>query len=362
MNKDKQKPSQRTTIAPPVHDWMSPITEDKPCGVDLEYDPEFVVLSAAVAARADAQYGNFVGVPEPVNWTEVARECRALMMRSKDIRLAVLYTRCCTRLKAAAGLAEGMALLAGWLEAWPELIHPQPDVDEDRAVALEIRMNALQALTDTGGLLSDLREIALTRSTATRLQVRDVERAFAHPRAADALAPDSVARQIEELHMQRPSPLTGFDDALRSIGNIEAWCREQLDTHVPDLSALAKLLSHFKARPGVSIEPQPRAEEPVMTEFVPSGEGVAMPAAIDMSDVVPASPPQTLQTGSVIVDRHAALNMMRHARHWFEQHEPSSPIPVLLRRAEQFVGKSYVDVIKAVPADLLAQWESEQQT
>jgi type VI secretion system protein ImpA len=54
--------------------------------------------------------------------------------------------------------------------------------------------------------------------------------------------------------------------------------------------------------------------------------------------------------------------MMRDARHWFEQHEPSSPIPVLLRRAEQFVGKPYVDVVKAIPADLLAQWESEQQT
>lgn len=361
MKKDKQNSLQHATIAPPVHDWMSPIRDDNPCGPDLEYDPEFVVLSAAVAARDEAQYGNFVGVPEPVNWSEVARDSRALMMRSKDIRLAVLYTRCCTRLKAAAGLAEGMALLAAWLEAWPQLIHPQPDVDEDREIAREIRMNALQALTDTDGLLSDLREIALTRTTATRLQVRDVERAFAHPRPADALAPDSVTRQIEALHMQRPSPLAGFDDALDSLASIEAWCGEHLDTSVPDLSALAKLLSHFKARPGISTETQP-AEEPTMAALTPSGEAMATPPVADMQGVTRASSPQALRADSTIMDRHGALNMIRHARQWFEQHEPSNPIPVLLRRAEQFVGKPYIEVVKAIPADLLAQWESEQQT
>jgi predicted component of type VI protein secretion system len=133
-----------------------------------------------VAAKAEAQYGNFVGSPEPVNWSDVDRDCRRLMMRSKDIRLAVLFIRCRSRLAGAAGLAEGTGLLAVWLAAFPDEIHPQPGVDADRDAALEIRMNALQALTDPGGLLADAREIALVRSTATRLQVRDVERAFAH--------------------------------------------------------------------------------------------------------------------------------------------------------------------------------------
>ena len=57
-------------------------------------------------------------------------------------------------------------------------------------------------------------------------------------------------------------------------------------------------------------------------------------------------------------DRHAALNLIREARVWFEQHEPSSPIPVLLKRAERLVGKRYADVVTAIPLDLLTQWES----
>jgi len=64
-----------------------------------------------------------------------------------------------------------------------------------------------------------------------------------------------------------------------------------------------------------------------------------------------------MRTGAV--DRHAALELIREARHWFEQHEPSSPIPVLLRRAEQFVGKRYAEVVKAISPEMLAQWESD---
>ena len=113
-----------------MHDWMVPVEAEAPCGPDLEYDPECLVLSAKVTAKAEAQYGNFVGSPEPVNWSDVDRDCRRLMMRSKDIRLAVLFIRCRSRLAGAAGLAEGTGLLAVWLAAFPDEIHPQPGVDD----------------------------------------------------------------------------------------------------------------------------------------------------------------------------------------------------------------------------------------
>ncbi|WP_321789234.1 ImpA family type VI secretion system protein [Paraburkholderia sp. J94] len=341
------------------HDWMAPISAGEPCGVDLEYDPEFVVLSASVAAKADAQYGDFVGTPEPVNWSDVDRDCRRLMVRSKDLRLALLFIRCRTRLAAAAGFAEGLGLLAGWLMTFPDLVHPQLGVDEDRSAALEIRMNALQSLTDADGLISDLREIALTRSTQTRLQLRDVERAFAHPRPSDALTPDSVTRQLEELRMQRPSVLSGFDDAMESLTAIEGWCREHLGVYTPDLTAIKRLLRHVAIAPGSrQVEAAAEEEGDVQADAEESTALIELPAASGESDADALPEPMTPRTTARASDRHAALNLIREARYWFEQHEPSSPIPVLLRRAEQFVGKRYADVVHAIPAELLAQWES----
>lgn len=340
--------------------------------MDLEYDPEYVVMSARSTVQPDAQYGNFVGSADPVNWSDIDRDCRRLMLRTKDIRIAVLFTRCRTRLGGAAGLGEGIFLLARLLEMYPDTIHPQLVVDTDRDAALEIRANTLQALTDTEGLLSDLREVPLAKSTAVRLQVRDVERAFARPRPVDALAPDSVTQQLDALREQNPALLSGFDQALASIGTITTWCELHLGSFAPDLSALAKLLG-LLARPidriGSSVvdnvlqdhahgdETATRDAGELQTEAVEeSVEG----AALLVEHVEPIEIVQSVRSPrGPLSDRKAALEKMRQARLWFETHEPSSPIPVLLKRAEQLVGASYVEVIRAIPPDLLVQWNTE---
>jgi type VI secretion system protein ImpA len=345
-------------VARPLsHDWLAPIAPDAPCGVDLEYDPEFVVLTSSLLARMEAQYGDFVGVPEPVNWSDIDRDCRRLMMRSKDMRVAIIFTRCRTRLAGPAGLAEGLGLLAAWLATFAAVLHPQPEVDDDPDAALQIRTNALQALTDTEGLLLDVREIVLARASATHLRVRDVERAFAFPRSTDALAPESVTRQIADLRARQADLLNGFDSALVSLQSIDVWCRENLGTHAPDLSAHLRLLGHIVNA----------GERPAERESAEEVEQLAEAGAPDDSAVAespvcaiePAIEEKALAAPSIALDRHFALERIREARLWFEQHEPSSPIPLLLRRAEQFCGKSYTETIKAIPPELIEQWAQE---
>ncbi|WP_322026829.1 ImpA family type VI secretion system protein [Burkholderia sp. BCC1977] len=343
----------------PREDWLAPLSETEPCGPDLEYDHDFVVLFAGTAPRQDVQYGAFVGSPDPLNWSEIERDCRRLMTRTKDMRVAVLHARCRTRLGGVAGLSDGTGLLAAWLQTFPEQLHPQTEADNDRHAALEMRMNALQALSDPEGLLADVREIVLARSTATRLQVRDVERAFAHPRPVDALAPDSVALQLQNLREQQPSTMKAFDDTISSLSAIDTWCATHLETYLPDFSLLIRLLRLFQAS-----EPQVDTRSTALPEIEPDERDTPVLAAA----ASPARPDDeqaafTTSTSAVApaplapTDRQAALTLICAARRWFETNEPSSPIPVLLKRAEQFVGKRYVDVVKAIPPELLAQWE-----
>ncbi|MFM0198549.1 type VI secretion system ImpA family N-terminal domain-containing protein [Paraburkholderia fungorum] len=364
MNAKKQGAGKSRHQDTSSHDWLTPITEDAPCGADLEYDPEYVVLSAKTIVQPDAQYGNFVGSSEPVNWSDIDRDCRRLMLRSKDIRLAVLFARCRTRLAGAAGLGEGLALLASWLDLYPEAIHPQLAVDSDRDAALEIRANAIQELTDSDGLLADLREIALTRSSAARLQVRDVERAFARPRPADALAPESVTRQLDDLQIQNPAVLSGFGQALASLEAVEKWNATHLEAFAPDLSALDRLLRRLVR----STEPQTGAnaesDETIVGDACASDADetpeASAPAHSGVSTLLADQEPAGRSTPAPLADRHTALEQIRQARLWFETHEPSSPIPVLLRRAEHCVGKRYAEIVQTIPADLLAQWDVDR--
>lgn len=357
------KPRQPSATDATHFDWLTPVSEHAPCGPDLEYDHDFVVLFADAASRPDVQYGAFVGSPDPLNWSELERNCRRLMLRTKDMRVAVLYARCRTRLGGSAGLAEGTGLLSTWLQAFPESIHPQASAGDEREAALEMRMNALQALADPDGLLTDVRECVLMKSTATRLQLRDVERAFALPRSADALAPDSVIQQLQDLRTRQPTMMNAFDEALSNLAAINLWCAAHLDTCLPDLSSLMDLLQLLQLGE-TRVEALPDAAHVVADDVAPV-EGCGA-LAQEASSSTPskrewranASAPTAVPcTGSVPVDRQAALMLINTARQWFETNEPSSPIPVLLKRAEQFVGKRYADVVKAIPAELLAQWE-----
>ncbi|KWA70836.1 type VI secretion protein ImpA [Burkholderia ubonensis] len=342
------------------HDWLEPVSDTAPCGPDLEYDHDFVVLFASAAPKQDVQYGDFVGSPDPLNWSELERDCRRLMMRTKDIRVAVLYTRCRTRLGGVGGLAEGTGLLAAWLQAFTDHIHPQPDIDGERETALEMQMNALQALADPEGLLADVREIVLTRSTIARLQLRDVERAFAQPRPADALAPESVMQQLQDLRKEHPVLMASFDDTIANLAAIDAWCVGQLEAYQPDLSPLTRLLRKLGASAqATTVETVEQGAECSHAIDDAAAQGPAAAATSTPRNAAPATVLEHMPAhcSSAPADRQAALALIRTAKTWFETHEPSSPIPVLLERAEQLAGKRYAEIVKAIPADLLAQWE-----
>ncbi len=157
--------------APPAlifPELLEPISEAHPCGSDLEYDPELVLLQSKVTPKQDAQYGDFVSPPEAINWTEVERDCRRLLQRTRDIRILVSLVRCRVRLDEAFGLRDGLCILSRLLETWPETIYPQVVVDGEPDPA--VRANALAALADPQGLMQDVRDLVISTNGALRLR------------------------------------------------------------------------------------------------------------------------------------------------------------------------------------------------
>lgn len=355
-------------------EWTTPVTDAEPCGPDLEYDHDFVVLFASTVARQDVQYGSFVGAADPINWGDIGRDCQRLLRRTRDIRVAVLHARCRTRQAGATGLAEGVGQLAAWLQTYPEQVHPCEGKDYGRDEVQEMRMNALLGLVDPEGLMADVREIVLVKSTVARLRVRDVERAFAVPRPADALAPDSVVLQLRELRMQQSATMAAFEATMAHLETIDKWCGEELGENRPDLAPLVRLLELFRLPIADEAEPATH-DEPLAADVLTAGvedadsgapdeEGAAVIPGADEVETVHIETPTRGVTPSAPFEPHApshdrqsALASIRAARLWFEMNEPSSPIPVLLKRAEAFVGKRYSDVVKAIPAELLAEWD-----
>jgi len=348
MNPIKEKTQQALEV-------IEPLSELEPCGANLEYDPEYVVLVAKMTPKSDTQYGDFIGTAEVPSWPEIERDCRRMLLRSCDITILIMLLRCRTRTAQAAGLREGLALLVASLEQYPNEIHPQATIEGE--LDLTVRANALATLTDPEGLMADIREIIINKNSAMRLQVRDVERAFSAPRPPDALSVSSVRQQLDDLYRQHDNNLSALVDVTDLVARLQAWSIQHLGEHAPDLSCFTKLISLFVR------QDQPQADSASVTKTTSKKKGSVSSAAIEPVDQPSPPSPFFMPISNLDLDvdaiqnREKALRTMIKTREWFEQNEPSSPVAVLLRQAEKLVGKRFSEVAQCIPLELLERWE-----
>ncbi|MBV8271919.1 MAG: type VI secretion system ImpA family N-terminal domain-containing protein [Cupriavidus sp.] len=331
-------------------DLLEPVSAELPSGEDLEYDRAFIMLQAAVTYTPEAQYGDFVESPQSVNWADAERECKALLARTKDLRLAVILLRAGVRQHAAVGLRDGLGFIARLLVRYGTALHPSPALGgEWDKVAFA---NAVAALADQEGALFDVRQIALPKAAGLKLQLRDLEKALASPRQQDALPPESMHRLLKELWGRRDETVQALSDAQRSLVEIMAWVDRHLDDDAPDLSALIRLL-------------QPFTELDQPSQVAPAPQPVEAPGRIAAeSSLGPRVDAERVEHRDVHViaqnmppDRWSALATIRQVRTWFEDNEPSSPVVVLLLQAERMVGKRFSELAQVIPPELLAQWD-----
>lgn len=269
------------------------------CGPSLEYEPDYLLLLARLAPGVEVQYGSFVGGQDTPDWTAIEREARRLLARSQDIVLWAGVCRAAVRMRRAAGLADALAELNAVLAAWPDAVHPQVWFDGEFDPVP--RANALALLADPQGLLGDVR--ALLAEPLDAAQQRSISRAAAE-----------WARLLD-------------------------WTAHHLPHDAPDLLALSGLLAELCAD-----RTRPQTAAPAMAAARP--HEVAPPSAVTAAATVAAA-----------LSRSDMRAVLAQARGWFEQHEPSSPVAVLLLYAEHLVGKPFAELVDAIPPDCLRKWQ-----
>ncbi|MGH8502217.1 MAG: type VI secretion system protein TssA [Gammaproteobacteria bacterium] len=315
------------------------IAPDAPCGENLEYDPAFTELEQAVRGTPEQQLGDGSTPAEGPNWRDIQRQAVALLARTKDLRVATHLAQALLFTDGLVGLREGLALVRGLLERYWAPLHPQLDEEDDYDPTQ--RMNIVMSLCDPAIALRGVRQAPLTSSrTLGRYNLRDIHiasgRAPALPgsdQAAPQMATIEAAFQDSDL-----GNLQALADAMRAsqddISGIEAFVTDQVGAErAPNMSALAKLLKEIHqvvsgqlTRRGAGSQ----AAEPA-TSATPQAVGAAFAAA-------PAS--------GEIATREDVARLLDKACEYFERHEPSSPVPLLLKRARRLISKSFMDIMR----------------
>lgn len=337
-----------------VEELLQPVPGADPCGEDLEYDAAFGELERAALGKPEQQYGDTVIPAEAPDWSAVKRQAEALLGRSKDLRAAVYLARALVRTDGLTGLDDGLALVRGLAERYWEGVHPRLDPEDDNDPTL--RVNCITSLRDTEATLRAVREAPLVASPALgRYSLRDVQAAaglLALPPGAGAPPDPGVVeaafRGCELGALQKTARVLAR--CLESVTGIETLVTERVGAaQAPDLGELrellrsgAKVVDETLATRGVSGVAA--ADTGSSAEGAPAGAS-AQPAA------APAAPGQ-------IATREDVVRALDRVCEYFARHEPSSPVPLLLRRAQRLVSKSFLEIVRDLAPDGVAQVET----
>ena len=317
---------------------LAPVNDTAPCGDDLEYDPAFLALEDASRGKPEQQFGDTLIAAQEPDWREMREQSIALFARTRDLRVAMQLLRAATRLNGSSGFASAIQVVRGLLERHWEHVHPMIDVGDNNDATM--RLNALAPLADAGSVLADLRAAAIGTQRGG-LTMRQIELALgkAEPGPGEA-APSAagVEQALGNAAAQSPGVLDELIDADAAVCAIEAVIEQRAGAaEGPDLRALRALTQCI-----AQAARQARGES---VEAVV--DGAAAPAAL-------AAPGAA---SGAIAGRDDVIKALERACEWIERHEPTNPAPLLIRRAQRLMTKSFIDIIRDLAPDGLKEVE-----
>jgi type VI secretion system protein ImpA len=348
-----------------VDKLLAEIDAESPCGEDLVYDPAYLELERVLQGTPEQQVGSTIVQAEEPDWSEGRKQALALLERTKDLRVVVYLTQALTRTDGIPGVRDGLALLRGVLERYWDQIHPQLDPDDDYDPTE--RMNVLaafaapQEMQDTPVSFDLLLTATLCTSPVLHrsYSLRDIRVAkgelspgetaagqgppdlveIAAAFTGEKLNPDQQAELVESLQ----ATARAAAEAAEHVGIIDSLLMQRVGSgSTIDFSGYQGLLreiggcvNDYLGRVGAAVG---AGSEPAAA---PAGAEAGAPGGPGISGAV-QSPEDVIR----VLDRVCE---------YYERTEPSSPVPLLLRRAKKLVRKNFIEIIQDLTPDSLRQ-------
>ena len=322
------------------------VSEEAPCGNDLEYDPAFVALEITARSKPEQQFGDsLIAAVEP-DWRAISSQAVELMRRSKDLRTAVLLLRSSTRLHGVTGFVQGMQTLREMLARFWEGTYPRLDEDDNNDPTM--RLNALAPLNDVDMVLQDLRE-AKVGGSRDALRVRDIEVAYGKLSARNNDAVMTVAQVEGAL-----GEIFARDGDVKIASCAAADCISQLQSMINERVS-GDFAMDFKALRGIAMVLQQAAKGLLGPSENASDEDVD---PVNIGQIATHSGVTSAASRGGVASRQDAINTLDKVIRYLEQAEPGNPAPLLIKRAQRLIGVSFLDIMSDLAPDSLSTIEN----
>ena len=321
---------------------------DQPCGENLEYDPLFQEIEQDSEGEPERRVGDSVIPAVEPDWKSVYKKSLQLLERTRDIQVAVYLTRALIHTNRLEGLWQGVALVKGLLEHFWECVYPIQDPDDDYPV---LRINVLANLNDHDTFLNPIKNIPLTDSNVMgKFSLRDVELATGKLSVSDEESESPKSSEIDAAFMdsdlhELEKKNENVESILAEIHAITEITKEHVGTvNAPDFSDLVALLRQMNSLLNEQI-----IKCGGSASTTENGQPLSNTGDAVVSDATAAL--------SGINSREDVKRALEAICDYYDRHEPSSPIPFMLKRVERLLFKDFRELLQDIAPDGISQAE-----
>jgi len=344
---------------------LEPISPEAPSGgKDLsENDPAFFELESMVNDRVKTDRGERdPGLKAAVpSWNDIKQTAYDLCTRAHDLRVAMILLRALVHTQGLPGLREGFNFFQGLIERYWDTVYPQLDSEDPDPAG--IRIGVLEDLDSREALVGPLTEVTLCASREVgKFSLRDYYLATGQI----ALTEEQRKKQEKDgkylprlQQIEAAFEKCGIEDlqanqaatasSLESLHQIELILKEKAGPEAtPTFGELSKVLkemdvlltNQLKRRGAVIIStPESRIE----------GEGPGP----ESENQPGQTSSHTIKSMDTIRSRQDVSRLLQQICQYYEQNEPASPVPLLLKRAMRLVEKSFIEILEDLAPESL---------
>lgn len=339
---------------------LESISEDAPCGVDLEYDSDFAKLESLFPGEQETQMGDSVIEAQEPNWDEITNLCESLLEKSKDLNLLVYFCIASLEVRGISGLAESVQLLKDIVLRYWEHLYPQLDMDEPEDQRYIERINILDNLSkpfksfgDDFKMVERVRNLPISdskqvgRFSLAQILASKENKPMPNGNAAPTLhlIEASFRSTDQSLLLEK---LEAANSIIAAIDELESFLEDtvgaQNSVHLENLKneieMLQKILSEFSS--GTNENPDKKSLQK------PTGNETEAAAPVSefsntFQNTLPAS---EMRSGSgEIRTREDVIQAIDRILAYYPRYEPGSPVPFLLRRARRLVSLDFMQLM-----------------
>jgi type VI secretion system protein ImpA len=318
---------------------LSPVSEEAPSGEDLAYDTERSEIEQAFESSVSVDTTGAAAAAVDVDWRRIIGLIERQSARTKDLWLAVYLCRAGARSGDLALIATGAEFLAGLCEMFWDTVHPQ--VDE---YGFQGRKTPCESLARRSEFLGPLRRVpVLVHPRLGSFSGDDLERFSTVAEAAEGYGIFRAAlnETPEEMLQTAAQQFAAISAAIRRV----------------DVVLMEKAEGDTGANFATTYETLKELRESVLKFCsAPPEEEVAPEAEAQDAGAAPgAAAPSKARLSGQIESREDVLKALDAISEYYRRNEPSSPVPLVLKRAREWVNVDFLDLLTDIAPDAIAE-------